>query len=878
MKRILTVSAMLIFSTYVPRTLAEPMTRFAKDRAVDSLHIKLELNVDLERKFVDGLATIEVEAMREVSSITLDAMDLGVSSVTVTRADHGTSNIDFDNDGEHITIPLGVPLKPGERATLSVKYTVDDPQSGLHFFAPSKDEPDVPYVVWSQGESVTNSYWFPCFDHPNERQTTELIVTTKRDFKVSANGRLVSRTEDEAAGTVTYHWLQDQAHVAYLVSMIVGDFVIQRDTWRGKPLSYWVHPKYEEQISRSFANTKRMLDFFSDRIGIEYPWDRYGQVCCEGFGGGMENTSVTTLGNRALHDERSFLDSNSDGLIAHELAHQWWGDLLTCRDWSHLWLNEGFASYFQALWTEEDRGDDEFRYDMYRKAGSAKRGGKDRPIVDRAYSSPGSMFDSRAYPKGAWVLHMMRKRLGDESFWRSINKYGMDNRMKTVETVDLRKAVEAITGRTFERFFYDWTERPGHPEVTASFDWNADDNVAQISLKQTQESDAFHFPITIEFAFDDEAAPVRVVREITEKDVGFYYPLPQKPHLVRIDPQQSILMELKEEKGRDFWRAQLTDDPNPIARIRAAKHFGESKSQADRKFLAEALAAETFWGVQREIARALGETGGDVARDALIAGLKFENHKARRACVQELDSFHRDEAVIEAIRTIVHKGDPSYYVEGAAIGTYAKLGADDAVDVLTSTLSRDSRNEVIRSAALRGLGATGDTKAATILAKWTNPGKARLARPSAIRALATLTKETYVDDTTTRLIVDTLMECLADTGSRVRRAAVFALGNMQDPSKAKAALPALRSLMANNSDERSKPRIEKTIKAIESGEPAQIQLADLRSDLEDAQERNDELSDRIEKIEAMLTKNSKEGDSEDAAGATSTTGSSGSKQ
>ncbi len=856
MKRIFSISIAVSLSSFVATTFGEPATRFAKDRKVDALHIKLDLNVDLDRKLVDGTANIDVTAMRNVSSITLDAIDLGVSKVTITRPDHGTYPVDFSNDGKHIIVPLGSPLRPGERATISVKYTVDNPQSGLHFFGPSKDEPDVPKVVWSQGESVTNSYWFPCFDHPNERQTTELVITAKKEFKVSANGHLVSRREDAANGTVTYHWLQDKAHAAYLVSMIVGEFVTKDDTWRGKPLNFWVHPKFDERIDRSFKNTKRMLDFFSDRIGIEYPWDRYGQVCCEGFGGGMENTSVTTMGNRALHDKRSSLDSDSDGLIAHELAHQWWGDMLTCRDWSHLWLNEGFATYFQALWGEEDKGDDEFRYDMFRKAGSAKRGGKKRPIVDRSYSTPGSMFDARAYPKGAWVLHMMRNRLGDEAFWNVINRYGTDNRLKTVETSDLRKAVDTITGRTFERFFYDWTERPGHPEVTVSFEWNAEDNLADISIKQTQDDEAFHFPLTIVFEFDDETAPITVVRDMTKKRLGVYYPLPKKPHLVRIDPAHSVLMELKEKKGRNYWRAQLTDDPDPIARIRAAAHFGKSKSDSDRKFLAEALPAEKFWGVQREIARALGVTGGDIARDALIAGLSFKNHKARRGCVGELDSFFGDEKVIQAVRPFVQNGDPSYNVEASAIRTYAKLGADDVIDVLTPVLSRDSRMEVIRSAALTGLGSTRDAGAAKVLAEWTRSGKPRLARPAAIRALANLTKQTYIDDQTMRLIVDSISQCLDDTGKRVRRTAVSALGSLSDPSKAKQALPALRSLMANRSDERSKPRIERTIKAIESGEPAQVQLAEMRKDLENAQSENDDLSDRISKLEALLLRDS----------------------
>ncbi len=193
-----------------------------------------------------------------------------------------------------------------------------------------------------------------------------MIVTTKRGFQVSSNGHLVSKKENRADDTVTFHWLQDKPHVAYLVSLIVGDIEIVTDTWRDKPVEYWVHPRYEERVERTFKNTKRMLDFFSDKIGVEYPWDRYAQLCCYAYGGGMENTAATTLGDNSLHDERSILDSNTDGLIAHELAHQWWGDLLTCRDWAHLWLNEGFASYFQALWKEHDLGADEFAYDMYR--------------------------------------------------------------------------------------------------------------------------------------------------------------------------------------------------------------------------------------------------------------------------------------------------------------------------------------------------------------------------------------------------------------------------------------------------------------------------------------------------------------------------------
>lgn len=835
------------------RGLADELSRFATDRPVDCLHIKLELNVDIPGKHVGGTAYLDIAALREVSTITLDAVDLNTTAAAITYSGRPEVPVEYINDGKEIQILLERPLSPGDRATIRIDYSIDDPADGLHFYAPSENEPDVPYVVWSQGESTDNSHWFPCFDQPNERQTTELVITTERGYQVSSNGRLISKKEDAQAGTVTFHWLQDKPHPTYLVSLIVGEFHVERDTWRGKPVTYWAHPRFKDDIKRSFRNTIRMLDFFSDSIGIEYPWDRYAQICCEGFGGGMENTSATTLGNRALHDERSALDDISDGLIAHELAHQWWGDLLTCREWAHLWLNEGFASYFEALWNEYDLGDDEFQYNMFRKANRAKRGGKKAPIVDRAYKTAGSMFDSRAYPKGAWVLHMLRRRLGDDLFWKAINKYGSDNAYKSVETVDLRKAVDKVTGRSFERFFYDWTERPGHPEVTVQYKWLNEERLANVFVKQTQEAGAFHFPLTIEFRFGDDQPPVTVTRELTEKELNFYYPLPKAPQMVRVDPGQTVLMELKEKKGKDLWKRQLLDDTDPIARIRAAEHFGESKTDADRKLLAEALQSEQFWGVQREIAKALGESGGDVARDALIAGLQLEHRKARRACLEQLGSFHQDQVAIDAIRPIVEKGDPIYSVEAAAIETFGKLEPEGAIGVLKKVLKRDSRFEIIRSAALTGLGSLRNPEVVPLLAEWTRPNKPRRCRPSAIRALAKATTQMHVEEEAMQMIVASLEECLSDTGRRVRSAASRALGALSEPAMAKPALPALRALAANDASEWVRRTAEKSIEAIESGKPAQIQLAELREDLKSAQEQYDELIERFEKLESRVS-------------------------
>ena len=864
------VGVLVLLSAALGRADEQPQEpeRFAADRPIDCLHMRFELNVDVENKRVIGTARLDIVALREVSSITLDAINFETSKVTLATATGNSSGkaepVRFINDGKHIEVLPQTSLKAGEKFSLFIHYTLDDPDAGLHFFGPSENEPDVPYIAWSQGESNFNSNWIPCFDHPNERQTTEMIVTTKRGYEVSSNGRLVSKKENPADDTVTFHWVQDQPHVAYLISLIIGDFEIVRETWRGKPVEYWVRAKYEEQVARTFKNTTRMLDFFSDKIGVEYPWDRYAQLCCYGFGGGMENTSATTLGERALLDERSTLDSSTDGLIAHELAHQWWGDYLTCRDWAHIWLNEGFASYFEALWAEEDKGADEFAYNMYRKAGRARRGGKKRPIVDRNYDHPRAMFDSRAYPKGAWVLHMMRRQLGDDLFWEVMNTYATTFALKTVETVDLRKTIEKVSGRSFERFFYDWTERPGHPEVTVSYKWLSDDKLAKVTIKQTQKAAAFHFPLKIEFRFDDDSKPVTVVRDISEKEMTFYHPLASAPTMIRIDPQQTVLMELKQKQGRDLWKAQLVDDPSVVARIRAAEHFGESKSAGDRKLLADALGKERFWGVQAEIAKALKETGGDVARDALLAGLQFENHKARRACVQALDSFHGDAVVIKAIRPMVINGDPSYRVESAAIETFAALEPGDGLYVLKQVLVRDSRNEVIRNAALRGLGKLRDPEVVPLLAEWTRPDKPRRCRSSAIRALAGVTKRTHIDEATILNIVDTLAAALGDTGRRVRGAAAGALGSISEPALARSTLPALEAIAANDPESRVRRAAENTIKTIQEGKPAQVQMADLRDDLKEALEANEDLAERLEKLESLMDEDEEVADQEQA--------------
>src|SRR5690606_12666594 len=311
--------------------------------------------------------------------------------------------------------------------------------------------------------------------------------------------------------------------------------------------------------------------FFSERFGIEYPWDQYAQVVVEQFtSGGMENTSATTLYDGVMHDERALLDSTPDRLIAHELGHQWWGDLVTCKDWAHLWLNEGFATYCEVLWWEHHLGRDEADYLLYQESVEARSGStRERPVVDRYYPSAGSMFDDRVYPKGGWVLHMLRHRVGDADFFRALERYGTAYAFQTTETSDLRKVFSELTGLSLERFFHDWTERAGHPVLSVKTSWQPEDTLVKLVITQTQDEPPFAFPLTVELVAEDTAESVTLEREIEERELTLYLPMPDRPRAVRVDPGLTLLAEIKETKSEDLWKQQLIAAPTVVERIRA---------------------------------------------------------------------------------------------------------------------------------------------------------------------------------------------------------------------------------------------------------------------------------------------------------------------
>ena len=414
------------------------------DRPGQVDHIFLDLILDIPNQSFKGTCTTTITPVRSgISQLTMDAVDLEIESVLVDSVSQ-----QFDYDGEQIEIKL-------QQATtdaaikVEIAYSVDHPQRGLYFISPDEHYPNKPTQVWTQGEDEDSRFWFPCFDYPGQLATSEIRVIVPAGFKAVSNGELINQEEVDEG--VVYHWSQKQVHPTYLMTLAVGDFAEIADEWRGKPITYYVEKGREADGKRSMEKTPRMVEFLSQKYGYDYPYPKYAQVCVDDFiFGGMENTSTTLLTDRCLLDERAATDNmRTESLVLHELAHQWFGDLVVIKHWSHAWIKEGMASYAEVFWTEEEYGKDDAAYYLLNEARSYLTEDSTRyrrPIVTNIYREAIELYDRHLYEKGACVYHMIRAILGDELFDKAVQTFVRDNAHKTVETVDLLRAIDKATG------------------------------------------------------------------------------------------------------------------------------------------------------------------------------------------------------------------------------------------------------------------------------------------------------------------------------------------------------------------------------------------------------------------------------------------------
>ena len=841
-------SSVSLDGPYKPFPLPGDKPHYARDRVVDIKHIKLELSVDMDSRKITGMASTILAPINDgVAYVDFDSVELDITSVALAT---GESLAYEPSDGK-LRVHLGGERRAGDEVTLVVAYQAS-PRRGLYFVGPDEAYPNKPQRARTQGEDEDSRHWFPCYDFPNEKSTSEVIVTVPAKFFALSNGRLLKTDENSRQGTKTYHWKQEVPHSCYLITLVVGEFAEITDYVDGIPVQYYVPPGWEEEARLSFGNTPDMLRFFSDKIGVNYPYDKYAQVVVADFiFGGMENTTATTLTENTLHDARAHLDFSSDDLVAHELAHQWFGDLLTCRDWSHAWLNEGFATYFEAMYKEHHLGRDEFMYEMSQVADIYIREDRDRyrrPIVTNVYHEPMDLFDRHLYEKGGVVLHMLRYVLGDTLFWKAINHYVTKHREQSVVTADLQKAVEEATGRSLDWFFEQWVYKAGYPEYKVEYQWNEDTKSARVSVTQSHALDEatplFRMPVEICFNGNERHETFKV--EVADKEQSFHFPLKSKPLMVRFDPGNWILKSVEFRKPREMLIFQVKNSEDAIGRIEAAKALGREASPEAVDALKGSLMNDRFWAVQAESARALGTIRSAVALDALRDGLSVSHPKARRAVVTALGEF-KDESAVDALLGPL-AGDESYFVEAEAARSLGKTKSPRAFEAIQGVLSRDSFVDIVRATALDGFAELKDARAVPLAMEYSQYGKHPNARSLAVACLGKLGD--LAEGEKKDKIVDRLIELLDDPWLRVKLQAVGALEFM----KADRALPALGRLAERDLDGRVQRRAREASARIRQGRDRADDVRKLQDDLEKMRDENRQLRDRLDSLEARLPK------------------------
>jgi aminopeptidase N len=816
------------------REFALPGTQaqYAPDRRFDIQHYRLAVELDVEARRLTGTCSITLTPLTDSQRwVILDAVELEVQSV------HWASNaLAYSHDGKVLRIDLGREVATGETVEIDVNYRAE-PRRGLYFVGPDDSYPDKPTQVWSQGQDRDSRYWFPCFDSPHEKATSEVIATVPRGWFALSNGTLVERIEDDGQARARFHWQFDTPHSCYLITLVAGELSELEDRWDDVDVRYYCARGREDDCRRTLRRTPEMLELFSKSFGVRYPYKKYAQVFVADFiFGGMENTTATTLTDLVMLDERAELDCDMEALVAHELAHQWFGDLLTCRDWGQGWLNEGFATYAEYLWREHAEGRDaaaleldEWATQYYKEDSGRYR----RPIATNLYEDPIDVFDHHLYEKGGRVLHMLRQILGDELFWKSIAHYLRKHRTGSVETRDLARAVEEATGRVLDWFFDQWIlKNAGHPELDIDYAWEAERKLARFTVKQTQklerDTPLFRLPTRLRFCTAD-GTDLDYDIELTEAQQSFYVPLTGEPTQAIFDPGKHLLAQTTVHKGTPLWTAQLRDASEAIDRIYAARALAKIGGKAVEQALVTALKTDRFWAVKSEAAEALAALRTPTARDALIAAIAATEHpKARRGIVKALGAFRYDERAADALIGVIDRGDRSCFVEAEACQALGRTRTKRAPAVLRSVLDRDSFNDVIRQHAYRGLAAARDDSAIALLidASRYGHGNSSTGRRAAIAALAELARGRR--DRDAQVISEHLRDYLRDRDFRVQGAAIEGLAVIADP----ASLDPLNDTAANALDARLRRRAREVSRDISEGRARDAQLEELRTELD----------------------------------------------
>ncbi len=752
----------------------------------DLRHQIVRLRFDWARRAVVGSTTLRVAAVPgggRLSEITLDAVDLRIQRVL-----HRDRPLGFTHEGSELRIRLTEPLAADTLVEVTVEYEAVRPARGAYFI-------DRRHIVWAQGFAEDTRYWIPTVDRLYDKTTWEFFVRVPANERALSNGRLIG-TRRLPGGDVEWHWRLDQPASTYLMSVVTGDYVVLRDRWRDVSLGYWTYRDSIEATWRGFGKTPRAMEFFSQWTGIHYPWSKYDQAVAPDFVfGGMENVTAVTMSDDAiLHPAWAEPRSNADRLVAHELAHMWFGDYVTMRHWDDAWLSEGFAVFMATLFIERAHGvaaGAVQRRDAHEETIAADRRNR-RPLVyGRWVSDPAEVyFSGHIYPRGGSVLQMLRRILGDSTLRAGLHRYLRAHPYQSVTTADLRRALEETSGLDLSRFFAQWVYGAGVPAFRVSWAFDSVRSEVALTAVQVQPRDSltglFHADVDVEVLTD--SGIVRQVATVRGETTAVVIPVPAPPRSIRWDAGDWLLDLSDFPRPTSMLVWQLAHDADVLGRIEAIEALAPRvEREADaRVAVARAAVDDTLWMVRARAVAALGPiVTQDSARAAALAATRDSDTRVREAAALALARATGNSDVASRLRSIA-TGDRSWWVRGAAMRALVGVDSSLALDVARDLLRREEWRDVARVAALEALARIPSPESRAMIVEQLGEG-ARQGRVAAVNAL--VTHGGRGDTAAVRM----LQPLLDDDDPFIRAAVAGALGRVGDATTI-AALQARRAV------------------------------------------------------------------------------------
>ncbi len=650
------------------------------------VHTRLDVKFDYAKRYLYGREWVTLKPHAQATdTLRLDAKGMDIKTVALVQGST-TTPLKYDYNQRQLLIRLGRMVPAGEAYTVYLEYTAKPDElgtkggaairgaKGLYFINPDSAVAGKPVQIWTQGEPDANSVWFPTIDETNQKTTQEISLTVPSKYVTLSNGLLVAQTP-AGPGLRTDTWKMDQPHAPYLFMMAVGDFRITKDTWRGKEVSYYLEPKYAPQAKAIFGKTPRMLEFFSQRLGVDFPWSKYSQVVCREFvAGAMENTTASLFGEQAQGSARELLDwpySLVEREIAHELFHHWFGDYVTAESWGNLTINESFANFSEVLWAEHEYGPDAAaqQADLSLRTYFRSPGNFGKPLVRSQYREKDELFDAVTYEKGGNILNMLRAYLGEDVFFRGLQQFLKQNAFGTGEPHQLRLALEAASGQDLNWFFDQWYYRAGHPVVTIAYQWDAARQRQVVIVRQTQPGVPYVLPLAVDVYTDGHAR--RYAATLRHAVDTLYFPAATKPDLVNVDAEKVLVWQKDDQKSLAEFAYQYRHAPRYL----------------DRR---EALRA------------AQAQLADPLARHILVAGLADKSAALRQLAVEALDL--NNPALRKAAEPLLAKlaaTDSAGPVRAAALTALGGLKQKRYTALFTKALA--SKSYRVQGAALLGL-------------------------------------------------------------------------------------------------------------------------------------------------------------------------------